>query len=486
MSAPETSPCITFFVGEEQYAVDAADVSEIFRRPRITRVPGGPPALLGIAGLRGAAAPVASLARLLGREETPGPDSRLLLLSGRQAIGLSVDRVGALAHLPAPKDAGGAPAFGRLYAVEDSALRMLDLDGLLRREFARVPGERRTVVEPTAAEVQAEADADADARAALLAFDLAGQTYALPLEEVSEVLAFPERLAAVAGSDDAVLGVHNLRGRLLPVVSLRQLLGLGARVVEAERVVVTRVGDAIVGLAVERLHAILRVSEADIDAAPAVLNRGEGEAQVQAICRLPDGRGLVALLSAERLFRDDKVARILADGRSEVGEMDEDAATGESDRYLIFRIGDDEYGLPLAAVDEVVRLPERLTRVPKAPAFIEGVLNLRGRVTPVIDQRSRFQAGAPPPGARPRIVVTTIDHRQAGFIVDGVSGILDLGHHQMEATPEMTADAGRLFSRVATLDGGERLILLIEPREMLDRAERDLLAGMDAGVSDRP
>ena len=57
--------------------------------------------------------------------------------------GLSVDRVGALAHLPAPKNVGAGAAFGRLYAVEDSALRVLDLDGLLRREFVRVPAERR-------------------------------------------------------------------------------------------------------------------------------------------------------------------------------------------------------------------------------------------------------------------------------------------------------------------------------------------------------
>ena len=206
------------------------------------------------------------MARLLGRQETPGPESRLLLLSGREAIGLSVDRVGALAHLPAPKNVGAGAAFGRLYAVEDSALRVLDLEGLLRREFARAPAERRAAVDPTVGGDQAEAEA----WTALLAFDLMGQTYALPLEEVSEVLTLPERLAAVAGSDDAVLGVHNLRGRLLPVVSLRRLLGLGAGADEAGRIVVTRVGDAIVGLAVERLHAILRVSETDIDAAPAV------------------------------------------------------------------------------------------------------------------------------------------------------------------------------------------------------------------------
>ena len=130
-------------------------------------------------------------------------------------------------------------------------------------------------------------------------------------------------MAAIAQSDEAVIGVHNLRGRLLPVVSLRRLLGLGNEEVTAGRIIVTRIGDAVVGLAVDRLHAILRVPEAAIDAAPPVLNRGTGEAQVRSICRLSDGRGLVAILSAERLFRDEKVAQILADGRSEVSEMDE-------------------------------------------------------------------------------------------------------------------------------------------------------------------
>ncbi len=480
MNAARTSPCITFFIGDEQFAADAADVSEIFRLPRVTRVPGGPASLLGIAALRGAAVPVLSLARLLGREETSSDESRLLLLSGEQAIGLSVDRVGALARLPAPEEGKGQAAFGRLYTVEDSALRMLDLDGLLRRAFARGVGQQR------AAAVQASlagAEIEPAAEVALLAFDLSGQTYALPLETVSEVLTLPGRLAAIAQSDDAAIGVHNLRGRLLPVVSLRRLLGLGDQDEPATRVVVTRIGDAVVGLAVDRLHAILRVSEAAVDVAPAVLNRGAGEAQVQSICRLPDGQGLVAILSPERLFRDDKVAHILADGRSEVSDMDGIAEASEGDRYLILRIGGVEYGLPLASVDEIVRLPERLTKVPRAPAFVEGVLNLRGKVTPVIDQRSRFQAEAAPSETVPRIVVTTIDDRQAGFIVDAVSETLSLRDDQMEPTPEMTADAGRLFNRVATLNGGERLILLVDPRELLDRAERDLLAGMDAGAA---
>ena len=67
----------------------------------------------------------------------------------------------------------------------------------------------------------------------------------------------------------------------------------------SSQVVVARIGDAMVGLAVGRLRAILRVTVHAIDPAPAVLNRGEGEAQVQSICRLPGTEGLVAILSSE-------------------------------------------------------------------------------------------------------------------------------------------------------------------------------------------
>ncbi len=479
MSAPASDTrFLTFFVGEDQFAATAADISEVFRRPRITRVPHGPPSLLGIAGLRGAPAPVISLARLLGQDDRVTDRSRLLLLAREQTIGLAVDRVGGMVSLPADAaSAGGRQGFGRLYQVEDATLRMLDLDGLLRRDFAGVgagAGRRAAVVEPHAA------PDEADEVVALLEFELAGQAYALKLDEVSEVLPLPTQLAVIAQSDATVLGVTQSHGRLLPIVSARRLLGLAGMALPSSQVVVARIGDAMVGLAVDRLRAILRVPVHAIDPAPAVLNRGEGEAQVQSICRLPGTEGLVAILSSERLFRDEAVAHVLADGRSGGAAMGgTETASDVAERFLIFRLGVEEYGLPLASVVEVTRLPERLTRVPKAPAFIEGVLNLRGTVTPVIDQRQRFGAADSDGRQRPRVIVTTVDGRAAGFVVDAVTEILSLGGDQIAPTPELTGDAGRLFRRIATLDDGARLILLIEPKEMLDRAERDLLASLD-------
>lgn len=486
MSAPDIATAgasakyLTFFVGEDKFAATAADVVEIFRRPRLTRVPNAPPSLLGIAGLRGTPAPVVSLARLLGREDENGPASRLLLLAGGSPIGLAVDRVGAMAEIAAqPDTSGAAQSHGRLYLVEGSALRVLDLEALLGRAFRATSQARAKRVVDGAGAVQ---EAQAERTVALLSFDLAGQVYALPLDDVAEVLALPPEMAVIAQSDQAALGVVNLRERLLPVVSTRRLLGLPAEHAASDRVIVVRIGEVQVGLAVDRLRLILRASESAMDPAPAVLNRGRGQAQVEAICRTPGG--LVAVLSPERLFRDEKMAQILADGRKEGASMDAQThASEQTQRFLVFRIGEEEYGLPLDAVEEVASLPDRLTRVPKAPAFIEGVMNLRGKVTPIIDQRVRFASQGAAAVGRPRVVVTTVDGRQAGFIVDAVSEILPLAASQIEETPELTADAGRLFTRIATLDDGARLILLIEPKELLDRAERDLLAALEASAA---
>lgn len=469
---------VTFFIGEDKFAAPAADVVEIFRRPRLTRVPNAPASLLGIAGLRGSPAPVVSLARLMGRDEhEPGPASRLLLLAGPSPIGLAVDHVGAMADIEAtPDDTAKSEGRGRLYLVEGSALRVLDLESLLGRDFRQAAKAKTQRVQGGAVH-----EAPSEKTLALLSFELAGQAYALPLEDVLEVLALPPEMAVIAQSDQAALGVVTLRDRLLPVVSMRRLLGLPAEHAASDRVIVTRIGDVAVGLAVDRLRVILRALESALDPAPAVLNRGEGEAQVETICRTE--AGLVAVLSPERLFRDEKVAQILADGRKESASMGAGAEMHDqetSHRFLVFRIGSEEYGLPLDAVEEVASLPERLTRVPKAPAFVEGVMNLRGKVTPIIDQRTRFASEISATGARPRVVVTTVDGRQAGFIVDAISEILALSESQIEATPELTADAGRLFSRIATLDDGARLILLIEPKELLDRAERDLLSALEA------
>ena len=294
-------------------------------------------------------------------------------------VGLLVDEVSALARRSEANAA--ASTWTRLLARDFSALG------------AGGVGPDRHAVTAIAAAGTARPSRRGD-ELVLIGFELAGQEYALPLDKVVEVTALPAPCRRTCrGTDRAMVGVTAWRGGLLPLVSLRVLLGLPAEGVDPRhaRVVVTRVGSALVGLVVDEMKAILRVPRDAIDPVPPVLTRGKGEARIEAICRLEGGRRLVSVLAPARLFDSETAARILADAEGGAAQMSNtETADDAVEQFVIFRLGDEHYGLPILSVDEIVRRPDQLTRVPRAPAFVEGVMNLRGKIVPVIDQRQRF------------------------------------------------------------------------------------------------
>lgn len=474
---------LRFGQGEVVFALPAMLLAEIIRPRPLTRVPHSPPCLLGVINLRGTILPVVSLAGLLGLPEaTPGPNSRILVLAQSAQVptgpvGLLVERVGGIAADAAATDTS------------------LDPTALLARAFATARPARLAGGGSTRVPAEAAADS-ATGHRALLGFAVSGQDYALALADLIAVAGAPPGIAALPGTDAAMLGVIPWRDRVLPVVSLAALLGLGSThpTTQTQQLIVTRLGTALVGLLADAVQAILRVPEGAIDSVPLVLTRGTGEARIAAICRLDRGARLVSLLDPARLFDATTTARIVAASQQGDAGMDDAKAAGEragsiaQEQFVIFRLGPEQYGLPIAAVAEVVRCPASFTRVPCAPEFLAGVMNLRGRILPVIDQRRRFAVpGAPPPSGR-RVLVVTIGGQQAGFVVDTVSEVLSIAADELCPAPDFAArdsapgSAHQLavFDRIASIERDGRMILLVDALALLDRTERDLLAAVAA------
>ena len=317
-----------------------------------------------------------------------------------------------------------------------------------------------------------------------LAFDVAGQEYALPLHEVVSIAAVPTVVASLPRTDAAMLGVAELAGSLVPLVAARVLLGLSQEQRGAEatagRIVVMRLGSGLVGVLVDGMNEIVRVSPEDLDPVPPVLTRARGEAQVEAICRMNDGRRLISILAPTKLFDPETVSRVLAQADLGAQQMAAtETAVQENEQFIVFQLGDETYGLPIGSVDEIVRCPDELTRVPRAPAFVKGLMNLRGKAVPVIDQRQRFSVPGHAAQRRRRVIVVTIDGLQAGFLVDGVSEVLTVSASELSPAPDLAADAGQTIDRVAMIERDGRMILLVDPKALLDRAERDVLASLD-------
>ena len=134
-----------------------------------------------------------------------------------------------------------------------------------------------------------------------------------------------------------------------------------------------------------------------------------------------------------------------------------------------FRIGRETFGLPISIVREIVRVPE-ITSVPNAPDYIEGVINLRGRIIPIVDLRKRFGEKSFEPNKRNRIVVVEIDSRAIGLIVNSASEVLRIPPSEIEE-PHNVFKEGELsyITGVGKLNG--RLVILLDLNRILQRGE---------------
>jgi purine-binding chemotaxis protein CheW len=481
---------LVFRIGDVSAALPVADIVEVVRRPEVLPVPLSPPAVEGLMNLRGTVTVLIDMRRALGQPESAaGEGVRVVVLGGGRRIGLQVDRIaGMIGSAPGETGEGAGEA----------AVSLLDLERVLPRIAAGAarPVHRSSGGQGTGqGNGQAAAPVRADSAAAetrtLVTFEADGEEYAIPVSAVREIVRRQAGVARMPHADGHNLGVMTLRGRLLPLVDLRSLLGLGASAASrrddaAGRIIVLSFGGLEVGLVVDRAREILRVPNDRIDPVPALFRQDSGE--IEAICRLDQGRRLISILDPGRLFRTEAVRRTLAGGADpgmepsseqrgvrDMPDPDAIQRSVQTATFVIFRLGSVEYGLPSSCVEQVVAVPEQLTAVPKAPAFIEGVINHRGAVLPVIDQRRRFRMAGT---ARSRhIVVAALGAARAGVMVDAVTGVLKIPEEAIEPAPELSAEQMALISRVATLGG--RMILLLDPAHLLARSEAAEIAALD-------
>jgi purine-binding chemotaxis protein CheW len=480
---------LTFRWETSLYALPVEEVAEVVRTPLYARVPHSPRGLLGIANLRGSVLPVASLGGLLGLGTGEiGQASRAIVLSGSVPVAFVVESVDALVSI----DTAQVETAQAMIAAEPgerlrgafhtgtnrNVAKVLDIQGLLATAFS--PREHATGRAPAATRHDVRQDTASAAAdfTKLVSFEVAGQEYALDLDAVLEIVPVPAGRVVVPGSEALALGVTSYRDTLLPLFSLRGLLGLPAAAWEdTAKIVVAAVRGALVGLVVDRMRAIMPADPDLIEQTPSALAaRIGGEARIRAIYRGEAGKRLISILAPDMLFRGEVMERLMQSRDADHAEdRTDEHRVGEAVTFLIFRLGDDEFGLPIGVVDEVTRMPTQVTKVPNTPAFLEGVCNLRGQVIPVVDQRLRFGMPRLDDGSRRRLIVVRTAHHRAGLIVDSVSEVRRTDADTIADAPNLTGEATRLVNGVINLQQAGRIVLLLDPAELLTRAERGLL-----------
>ena len=507
VEAPETvriqdNQFVTFSVSGEMFAVPMGPVQEIIRVPDVARLPLAPPSLAGLSNLRGRILPIVNLRNIFNIEERDHDDAtRALVIDIGQPLGFVVDRVSSVISVE-PSEMESASAVQTVARTDyltgvirraqpdgsTQLLMALDFEHLVKETFSQVrqraqPGGSVSMRQDMAAPSETQNPVGGD-DLRLVSFTVAQQEYAIDIADVQEIVQVPEHITGLPNTPHHCLGVISLRQRLLPLVSLRALFGLNMHDLDEHHriVVVSIAGRGQVGLVTDSVKEVLSVPRQQADSMPGILARGEDMQEFSSICRLEGGKRLVSIIDTGKLLGLSSMQDVLQAAGNGQGTSDEQGnsmnandahaqATDDDAQMVIFRLGAEEFGVPIMSVQEIVRVPESLTRVPKTPHFVEGVINLRGTVLPVIDQRVRLGMPAIERNDRQRIMVYTLGGMRTGFIVDSVAEVLRIPRNQIESAPELSTEQSRLITQVAKLEQDRRLVMMIEPSQLLGGRE---------------
>jgi len=298
---------------------------------------------------------------------------------------------------------------------------------------------------------------------------IADERFAVDAALVEEVLD-GVRPRALPGLPAHSRGVLEHRGEWLPAIDPAPLLDIERGGAAPASALIVRRGPVRFALAVD---AVLRVTERPRTIGPAASGPREAGRADDALL-LEDEEGVITVLRPDDLFR--------APAPEDTGEsrMTDQHASATPIPIVSFRLGTDTFGVEVQQVQEVIAY-EQPRRVPHAPEFVEGVIDVRGTVVPVVDLRKRFLLPATPPDADTRVLLISLEHERIGLIVDAVTEVVHVQPTDIAEPPSFFRGlAARYLAGLARVESG--LLIMLRMDRILTSEER--LALLGAGPED--
>ncbi|MYL25089.1 hypothetical protein GLV89_15040 [Halomonas alkaliantarctica] len=260
------------------------------------------------------------------------------------------------------------------------------------------------------ATLQTDTDSDDGGLLQVVSFALGQETFALPMTQVLEIMRYPEPVK-VPMTPPSLLGLAGLRGSVSPIVDLRALIGIGQSTInDASRVLLLDMGQSV-GMVVDHVDRVMTLNSACIE--PAVEISSVDTELLRGVYRLEDNQQrLLQLLDLNALMArefagdsEDGSAGMLASiGTAANQSVVEDQENDELTQLVGLEVDHQEYAFRLGDVQEILRYPDRISRTPKAPAHVIGLMTRRGKTFPLFSMRA-WLALPPSPADSEQVVV---------------------------------------------------------------------------------
>ena len=487
-SGEETSQFITFKVGEELFGVSILCVDEIITPKPVTAIPRTPDYFKGIINLRGDVISIISLRErfhldLAVQTEEEAFFNRIVVIqAGGMKLGLLVDSINSILTLNEKNIQGSTKLISQdkqgyirgSYKLNDaSLLLMLDQEKLVNETDFQMIGDMIPALND-ATEVQAAKEQEIRIRELfLVGFSIGEERFSIESAQVEEIVFLPET-TPVPEMDSFVEGIFDLRGEMIPLIRLADKLDVqGNRANEDSPVIIAKVFGVKVGFLVDQITEVYIIKENEILDPPINLNPAQQD-QLKGVVKKQIGEveHIIMLLILNKMF-DEEEQKLLKDLDAQNEKIEEEVEDLEEEIPMLeFELKGEKYSVPVLEASEIIPIRETVP-VPKAPKYIEGVINLRGDVISIVHLpklvgNHEFKSDP----MMTKILIVETQKGKAGLIIEKVLSIKKHKLSSFEQPNSLVRHKNNIFIRgMKKDDNSEDILVLIDLEKTLYQAQ---------------
>lgn len=472
---------VTFLLGDDEFGADIMDVKEIIRIPDITKVPNSPSYVEGACNLRGNVLPIINGRSCFNLAKKDNDENgRVLVIDVEgKATGLIVDRVSEVMRVRT-SDIEKAPQIVRnmdsdylngIVKLENGnrLIMLLDIVKALKLKSTGKANPEDKEIYTHNDDLSSNSTIETIDEEQLVTFLLNQEEYAIGIMQVQEIIRVPQ-MVKVPNCEAYIDGVISIRNNLLPIINLRTYFGMeGLGYNDQMRVLIVDMGTFSAGLIVDKVSEVLRVPVNAIQPPPKFsIESGE---QLKGVVRLNDGERMILLLDPSKIISADELSSLgdFEEAKDMVNSNDDNLVQMQDEEKLVtFRLGVEEYGIKIENVQEINRMTS-ITKIPRAPYHIEGIVNLRGNVITALDLRKLLKLEEKQVTDSTRIIIVDVNNKRTGIIVDSVTEVINFEKRLIEPTPDILSSGvdSDYIEGVAKLKNNSRMIMILNLNKVL-------------------
>ena len=471
---------VVFRVGEEEFAIRLLNVKEIIRIPSITKIINCPPVILGLCYLRGALLPVINSRKLFGMADQQwNENSRIIVTEIQQKmVGIVSDAVSEVLRVEEAMIKDPPSSIGKSENGIVNGMLILDhgerIVMILDSEKIIKVGEyetNRTNRQPVLFEKELlQSSIEQVKEEQIIIFHVGNVEYAININHVKEITKLTE-IMKIPNSARYIEGLLSIRSQLLAVIHLGKLLNINYKEPdEYSRIVIIDDGNFSFGLIVDRVLAVTNYNK-NLFVKQSQQISGSSANYLKGFVKLNNGKRLVLVLEPKNLIQIEDINHILeedhtkiVDGRSvDLGKVDQ----SDLEHIVIFKIDEQEYGIRIEHIKEI-NLVSDIVPFPGAPAFIRGMVNLRGEVIPLLNLKTMFHKLCAKESSK--YLVAEYENKRIGILIDSASEVSKFPKHYLEEVPDVFEENNynQYIDKIAKLNNAKRIVLILNLRAVLN------------------